>query len=216
MRRENFTPSKYAVLCVKHFREEDLDRTSLSCVRLRENVVPSVFPAFPDHLKQKAVSRRKPPKERNVSTPVQQEVIPMLPQQHAIPTPPPSTPASDTEVLLLNNHMIEDGAKTANTPRKQLLKRKLEETETKLNLSRKVIKLLQQKNRWMVKRTANLKAVLADLKKNELLSNKSSSILHNSAGGIEDLLAGKPRRMGNLKRDNTPGFTSEAFTALRM
>lgn len=62
--RENFIPSKSAVLCSKHFCEEDFDKTSLSCVRLRSDVVPSVFSAFPPHIQDRLARERKPPKDR--------------------------------------------------------------------------------------------------------------------------------------------------------
>ena len=63
VRRENYTPSKSAVLCSSHFLEQDLDRTSLCCVRVREGAIPKVFEAFPTHLKRKTI-QRKPPAKR--------------------------------------------------------------------------------------------------------------------------------------------------------
>ncbi|CAL1294902.1 unnamed protein product, partial [Larinioides sclopetarius] len=59
IRRANWEPSKFSRLCSKHFPEDMIDRTSLSCVRLRENAVPSIFD-FPSHL-QKVVKLRKLP-----------------------------------------------------------------------------------------------------------------------------------------------------------
>ncbi|CAL1276894.1 unnamed protein product, partial [Larinioides sclopetarius] len=59
IRRANWVPSKFSRLCSKHFPEEMIDRTSLSCVRLRENAVPSIFDC-PSHL-QKVVRLRKLP-----------------------------------------------------------------------------------------------------------------------------------------------------------
>ncbi|CAN7988780.1 unnamed protein product [Ixodes hexagonus] len=44
MRRGGWRPNNSSLLCSAHFREEDIDRTSLSCIRLRDNVVPSLFP----------------------------------------------------------------------------------------------------------------------------------------------------------------------------
>ncbi|KAK3866496.1 hypothetical protein Pcinc_027976 [Petrolisthes cinctipes] len=49
MGRENFTPHSSSRLCSKHFKPEDFDRTSLSYVRLRDNVVPSIFKASSSH-----------------------------------------------------------------------------------------------------------------------------------------------------------------------
>ncbi|XP_046981545.1 THAP domain-containing protein 6-like [Schistocerca americana] len=49
--RKDWEPSKYSKVCSQHFREQDIDRTSVSTVRIRENAVPSIFPAFPAHRK---------------------------------------------------------------------------------------------------------------------------------------------------------------------
>ncbi|XP_046383550.1 uncharacterized protein LOC124154085 [Ischnura elegans] len=50
VRRKNWAPSKSSVLCSEHFLPEDMDRTSLCNVRIRENAVPSVFPGHPPRL----------------------------------------------------------------------------------------------------------------------------------------------------------------------
>lgn len=50
--RENFIPSKRAQLCSKHFREEDMDRTSLCYVRIREGAVPSIFDVCTKNLQE--------------------------------------------------------------------------------------------------------------------------------------------------------------------
>ncbi|XP_049946600.1 molybdenum cofactor biosynthesis protein 1-like isoform X3 [Schistocerca serialis cubense] len=52
VRRKNWCASKWSTICSQHFREEDIDRTSVSTVRLRENAVPSVFPTHPKHLQK--------------------------------------------------------------------------------------------------------------------------------------------------------------------
>lgn len=59
LRRENFNPSRTAVICSKHFQDEDLDPSGFR-VHIRPNAVPSIFAAFPPHL-QKTVKRRRPP-----------------------------------------------------------------------------------------------------------------------------------------------------------
>ncbi|XP_046383548.1 uncharacterized protein LOC124154082 isoform X2 [Ischnura elegans] len=50
VRRKNWTPSTNSFLCSEHFLPEDMDRTSLSNVRLRDNAVPSVFPGHAPRL----------------------------------------------------------------------------------------------------------------------------------------------------------------------
>ncbi|KAI5706064.1 hypothetical protein M8J75_004523 [Diaphorina citri] len=42
-----WTPKKSSRICSKHFKEEDIDRTSLCLVRIRQNAKPTLFPANP-------------------------------------------------------------------------------------------------------------------------------------------------------------------------
>ncbi|XP_063242354.1 zinc finger protein 70-like isoform X3 [Bacillus rossius redtenbacheri] len=50
--KKNWSPTTNSVLCSDHFTEDCFDRISSFMVRMREYAVPSVFPAFPDHLKK--------------------------------------------------------------------------------------------------------------------------------------------------------------------
>ncbi|KAK6168807.1 hypothetical protein SNE40_019984 [Patella caerulea] len=228
--RANFQPSKSAVLCSDHFTTEDIDRTSISCVRLKESAVPSVFDAFPAHLKTDN-NQRKPPINRP---------LPEIPPSQISITSPPS----------------------ADTPEKTALKRKLFETEKKMVCSRRKIKLLLQSKRRLMKKNAELKNVISDLKKHDLLSSGSIDILQTCSGGVQDLLKRKfskaanksvavsyspelrsfaltphfysPRAYNYIRKmfdtclphtrtisiwynklDNSPGFTKTAFAALK-
>ncbi|XP_030078505.1 THAP domain-containing protein 2 [Microcaecilia unicolor] len=145
IRREYFVPSKSAVLCSKHFREEDIDRTSLLVVRLREGAVPSIFDACPSHLRP-AKKTRKPPKSRSSNIPP----IPNPDNKIHLPIPKPAT----TETDLLNN---------PDTAGKQALKRKLQHAQSQLSLLRKKIKILLQAKRQLQKKAAHLSAVISDL-----------------------------------------------------
>lgn len=53
IRRVNFRPTKYSRLCSEHFSEDQIDRTSLACVRLRTNAVPNIFQGYPKNLQKK-------------------------------------------------------------------------------------------------------------------------------------------------------------------
>ena len=72
-KRDNWTPSKSAVLCEKHFKPSDyfcndIELPSNLCVkrkRLKPDAVPSIFD-FPEHLLPKC-NARKPPRIRLTS-----------------------------------------------------------------------------------------------------------------------------------------------------
>ena len=55
LQREGFTASDHAKICSDHFREEDFDRTGQT-VRIREGVIPSIFPILPLHPQRVGVS----------------------------------------------------------------------------------------------------------------------------------------------------------------
>ncbi|XP_068584114.1 uncharacterized protein zgc:153292 isoform X2 [Cebidichthys violaceus] len=42
MKLKDWTPSRFSVLCIKHFEEQFIDRTG-KCVKLREDAVPTIF-----------------------------------------------------------------------------------------------------------------------------------------------------------------------------
>ncbi|XP_049796085.1 uncharacterized protein LOC126212717 [Schistocerca nitens] len=43
LRLKDWEPTQYSAVCSMHFREADIDRTSLSTIRLRDSAVPSIF-----------------------------------------------------------------------------------------------------------------------------------------------------------------------------
>lgn len=155
----------------------------MSCVRLRPNVVPSVFPAFPAHLQVKQARKRKPPKDRvtlikqppvsicatadgkkdqgtqtnyNVST-IDKLQLEELTSSSQLPVHVPGSPAADAD----------------DTPRKSILKRKLGQAKSSLASCRKKIKLLQQSKRRLIKRFADLQTVISEIRKNDILSTES-------------------------------------------
>lgn len=143
LRRENFTPTKYSRICSRHFKEEDIDRTSLSTVRIRHGAVPSIFDAFPDHLKENAAPERKPPRKRTFS-------------EHR------SESESEQPVSeCLDNLTETECLKSEN----EVLKHKLASVENKLTASRKKRKVLYEAKRRLKKRNGDLKSVISELKK---------------------------------------------------
>lgn len=184
LRRKDFTPSRTAVLCSKHFRPEDFDRTSLSSIRLRDHVVPSIFPAFPAYLQPRQTSR-KPPKDRSTfnttSFPADTDPTPSAVTEvrstsnttssSACADPAPSTvtqPTTSNPNLGMGTSST-DSQEIPETPRKTALKRKLEHVEKQLVSSRKKIKLLLQSKRRLMKKNAALKNIITDLRKHDLM-----------------------------------------------
>uniref|UniRef100_A0A8C6T966 THAP-type domain-containing protein n=1 Tax=Neogobius melanostomus TaxID=47308 RepID=A0A8C6T966_9GOBI len=55
MRREDWAPSRFSVLCIRHFDEQHLDRTGKS-VTLKEDAVPTIFtsPAEGDDVREQS------------------------------------------------------------------------------------------------------------------------------------------------------------------
>lgn len=213
LRRKDFKPSKCAVVCSKHFRDEDFDRTSLSCVRLRNNAVPSVFTAFPSYLQTKHRAR-KAPKDRSVyveaATVVADEQMPENIAADASGTPEPLASTTGLPVTIIGSTTDD----VQDTPRKVELKRKLHHSESRLKSSRKKIKLLQQSKRRLLKRAADLNTIIADMRKNDILSTESAAVLQNSAGGIDDLLKRRDAKLSGKAYQVTysPELRSFALT----
>jgi len=180
LHRKNFEPSKSAVVCSKHFRDEDVDRTSLSIVHLRADAVPSVFDAFPSYLQLKARGR-KPPKERSTPSTSAAASNVLL----SSPAAAAQSTASDVPVYVLDCSLSE--VEETPTPRKTALKRKLCHAEGQLRSCRKRIKVLMQSKRRLQKRNADSKAVIDDMRKKDI-SSESLSVLQNAAGGVNDLI----------------------------
>lgn len=85
---------------------------------------------------------------------------------------------------------------------------------SQLSSSRKKIKVLQQSKRRLLKRTADLKTVITHLRQKDIISSESSVILHNSAGGINDLIKRRAAKVGGIGHVNTysPELRSFALT----
>ena len=50
VRRENWEPSVYSLICSDHFKPEDFKQNSVQKRTLKDDAVPSIFPAFPKYL----------------------------------------------------------------------------------------------------------------------------------------------------------------------
>ena len=94
------------------------------------------------------------------------------------------------------------------------LKRKLLHSEYKLKSSWKKIKLLQQRNRRLVKRNASLQKVIEELRKNDVLSTESLSTLRNSAGSVDDLIKRRDAKLSgqSYQFQYSPELRSFALT----
>ena len=63
VRREGWFPTQYSNIFSEHFLESDFIQRTGICKRLKQDAVPTVFPAFPKHL-QSNVAKWKLPTER--------------------------------------------------------------------------------------------------------------------------------------------------------
>ncbi|CAL1278929.1 unnamed protein product [Larinioides sclopetarius] len=133
-----------------------IDRTSLSCVRLRENAVPSIFD-FPSHL-QKVVKLRKLP-TRAVFEPAQSR----LEVQPA---------ANEVEKVLTE---VTDNS--SESPTKAIYKRQVVELGNIIEKKNKKLKVLQQKVRRYEKKIQNLSELLEHLKKKNFLDDDALHVL---------------------------------------
>ncbi|XP_061557087.1 RUS1 family protein C16orf58 homolog isoform X4 [Phycodurus eques] len=67
MKWKDWTPSRFSVLCSKHFEEQHLDRTG-KCVQLREDAVPTIFLPQDEASKTKTDSTPRGRRKKQVST----------------------------------------------------------------------------------------------------------------------------------------------------
>ena len=128
--------------------------------------MPKVFPAFPSYMQPKTSKGRRSPTIRQPLSTSMSECSDQpdmeIPAATAMPCPVASPSAP--------------------------LKRKLESTENKLMASRKKIKTLLQVKRRLIKRTAVLKSVIAELRQQAIVSSSCVDVLQSCASGIPDLL----------------------------
>ncbi|XP_077590787.1 uncharacterized protein LOC144208687 isoform X2 [Stigmatopora nigra] len=67
MKWKDWTPSRFSVLCSKHFEEQHLDRTG-KCVQLREDAIPTIFLPQDESSKSKTPSTPKGRKKSITTT----------------------------------------------------------------------------------------------------------------------------------------------------
>ncbi|XP_049276078.1 THAP domain-containing protein 2-like [Rhipicephalus sanguineus] len=159
VRREGWTPKKNDVLCSQHFEEDCFDRTGQT-TRLRAGSIPTVFAAFPAHLRKPEKRKRAPPKNRE--------------------TPSPEAPVTDeaAEVSTLQ---------TSTT--KEWYRQKVHESANEVQQLKKKIKTLQQNKRRLSKRIDASKDLIDQLKEQNLLSEKGSEVFQASfSPDIQQLL----------------------------
>lgn len=273
-RRLHFNPSRSAVLCSQHFKEEDFDRTTPNYVKLREGVIPSVFQGFPSHLRP-TEKIRKPPAKREVSVlkPVLStdavevsgigssnitttKISKATTTMKNSSTSTDSKDSSDNDMQGSNSinskessdNSTVQGSSDTNTskaidtttarknvdrvpsldtektskipkvscfsPKKAALKRKLSVSQENLVSARKKIKVLLQSKRRLLKRNANLKNILDELKKNSMLSTNSLGILEDCSEGVADLVKRQVAKKSNksVPTSYSPELRSFALT----
>lgn len=85
VKRDNFVPTKYSFVCIKHFRESDILKNlrsngrevgSLRTVpKLCESAVPCIFPDWPQYYQKPAIKERKDPNIRHQNVQIRTETL---------------------------------------------------------------------------------------------------------------------------------------------
>ncbi|GFS18021.1 THAP domain-containing protein 9 [Elysia marginata] len=125
-------------------------------------------------------------------------------------SPPPQLPSPEAQPVPQSN----SNPSQLDSPEKASLKRKLEETNSKLSQSKKKIKTLQQTKRRLLKREEKLTSIIANLRSKNVLSTNSLSVLETCGSGIGDLLKrceAKSKRKGQPAK-YSPELRSFALT----
>ncbi|XP_076033984.1 THAP domain-containing protein 1-like isoform X1 [Oratosquilla oratoria] len=148
LRRDNYKPSKYAVLCSNHFEEHCFDRTGQT-VRLRDNAVPTLF-KFPAQLVKPVSKRRKPPVNRSLEG---------TGDTHA------QIPLQTAPVDAVCSHLGCDHT-YAICESSRSLKRKLNEEEDTIISAKKKLKFSQQKVEMSLRGGNTYVMLLSDHKRN--------------------------------------------------
>lgn len=184
MRRKNFKPGQGSYICSKHFLEADFDRNVQTSVRLFRSAVPSVFSGFPSYYQKQPVRSRPLPSRSKIAI----VSSPVSPVEDVTATAGIDPPGSYSIPVQESTPAV---TVMPTSPGKIKLKRALEESEMKLEVYRKKIKILHQCKRRLVKKNNDLKDILAELRKKNLMSDASLDVIETSAGGISDLLKRK-------------------------
>ncbi|XP_049782835.1 THAP domain-containing protein 1-like [Schistocerca cancellata] len=208
VRRKDWIPNKWSKICSQHFREEDIDRTSVSSVRIRENAVPSIFPAFPPHL-QKEQKKRRPPTQRQQTSKCTVNLTATCRTQDEATTSgfqaEASHPANPTTPLNVNPE---------ETPIVRNLKRDVSVLLTKNENYRKKVKVLQQSKRRLKKNVACLSTVMEELRKKHFVDEDSLSVIASIPGMHKQLLQRQAAKANckSVPRTYSPELRSFALT----
>ncbi|KAL1446909.1 hypothetical protein WDU94_007611, partial [Cyamophila willieti] len=175
LKRESWSPSAYSRVCSSHFKEEDIDRTSLSYVRIREHGVPSIFPAFPVYMQPTQTIARPPRKRKNSQsdTPSTSNI-----QEQA----GPSTSSLPGDMEVETNMDMEVESNLPDTPRR--LRKMVKEQNVLIKrknvaiLTRdRCIARIRQRSYRAGKRVTKLKNIIKDLKDKFNVGQESCSML---------------------------------------
>ena len=153
VRRTDWKPSKYSVICSDHFTQADYGDK-----RLLKNAVPSVF-NFPDKM-QKQKSTRRCLKRK-------------LPETTTPETPSASTP---TEFATPQSVEMDHGyGKTPSVPR--------EEAMRKTEMLRKRVRSLQQKTRRQGQKITKLTDLINELQNKNLIEQEPATVMQQCFDG---------------------------------
>ncbi|XP_077523586.1 THAP domain-containing protein 2-like [Amblyomma americanum] len=182
VRRERWHAKDGDRLCCVHFAPECFDRTGQT-TRLRAGSVPSVFPAFPEHL-QKPMSMKRPGRKHE------------------------DTPANNCSPPHEKSEAEEEPP--VPSPTKQWYKEKVSASEEEITQLKKKVKTFQQTKRRLTKRNETAQEIIKEIRDQKLLSEEGSQVFTSSFSiDIQQLL----NRAGNKQKGvYTPELRAFALT----
>uniref|UniRef100_A0A6P7H1P5 THAP domain-containing protein 2-like n=1 Tax=Diabrotica virgifera virgifera TaxID=50390 RepID=A0A6P7H1P5_DIAVI len=167
MRRENFKPTNSSKICSKHFTADSYITSGWSSKKqLKKDAVPSIFD-FPNHLVKQVTTRKLPVKRETVldkPTGSKREII-------NIATPVEISDETTLEPPLKKRRHYLGDFEQGSPNRDQGYKVVVNKCIQKKN---KQIKMLQQRNRRLIKKVNNLKSLLEHLEEKQMIDEDFS------------------------------------------
>ena len=170
--KDGWTPKSTSRICSDHFleryirREPDQQRTYLT-----DDAIPTRFKKIPNHLHTATKTKRKSPRKRHKS--------PTFTREDASNSESLADYIESTED---QESIVENSSSTENIDLRTVedLERELERTRTELITVKKKLKHSQQRTRRLKKRLQTSKEVIAELRREDLITKKAEEMINKT------------------------------------